>query len=1605
MQYADMVLDAFDVPAEPGADPGKVYFRLRVLGSPAGELSAAGAVAGAYDRKALQASVRQVEARALDRAGLIAFGQQLADWLLPAGAGGAPGPRELYERSLAQIGQDGGLRLRLQLTPALAWIPWEYIYIGSLGGAQQSEMEGFLALNPRVAIVRYEALPLEVPRLQPPDDATLKIVGALALQADAQQLDLQAEQAALGKIFDVRGVSHTFLEQATLQGILDHAADAHVLHFAGHGEFATAMADEPGSYVGAGRVMLADAAVGAEQLSMNVRGTPLRLVVLGACESGKRGGANVINPWDAIVPRLIGFGVPAVVANQFKIQDNCAIAFSTAFYSALFGGLSVERAMVAGRLAIYNADPSGREWGVPVLYMRAADGRLFIGVSDPAARGQARAAAEQVIQANITITAGDGAAAAVVNNAGSGDVKIDQSVKNFNFFSAPEADLTPNPPPVPRHYVARSKLEQKLRAALEGADDTAPAVIVWGSDGVGKGSLVAQVVKDLLSAGDFTGGVAWADLAERTVDELLRLLLSSLGPRWSKAGARLWPTLKERDRPTLVVVDNVRDTRQLRQLMPGEAELPTSSRLLVISDLQLIKDQQSDQSDKDDIAIRRQLRRPPIYVEPFEPDQTVELFEQVLAPGVVRKYRDDLVLIGDFYSHLPPLVASASQRLAETRQNPSAFLRQLKEHESQHDALGEELIQARELLIHDLSPLQQEVFALTSLFGEGSWSAEMLAYMALRPLQEVRAALSMLVHRELLAIEDDGRFRIQTLFREIAQRRFDARTPYERAAAERLFARWCLDRAQDVWDELHSGNFQPLDQAGEAASDFYSRFRDALRADMPHIRKVLEWAADQSAWEILGRFGNLAYMELVRRLIWNHSVGYIRLQLATIEQLAIGPYNQGQPSQQDFLPNDGLLGYVDEPGSPPQFVPVHRGGSARARPLLQRATGDKPDIHFELTAGVIRAGVIVGADLVNARWFGVQAGELIMYDTHLIGALLVACRLANSVWNNCDLSRSNLDGSDLRYSILKGVRLRGARLREVNLTGAVLDGVDLRDADLTGANLTGAQLNKVNLLNARLDQVVWAGVNLGEGGGGSVVLDESVREDFAKGRKAAPGVEVVQVYGGSLPDRDAGVPTWSVGDYSNGDLRAAKLEGSRFGRSVFSNVDLRASMLEGAALIGTNMAGAKFGAARMRFAKIVDALLRGADLRVAQLDNARIAKADLQAADLRSASLTGAFIFLADLSRATLYATNLSESIIWHTKLAEADLRFANVSGASLIHVDLTGAFVSLPQLQSLARLRGSTLPSGLRYTGQFGLPGDLEDARTMGIDLADGAALAAFYQGPVAPSSPELEALEFFQLVVSESRSPRLRQITEDNESPRLRQIIERVRQIGGPELEQRPDPRLLLDTLASLQQVVDSLPFQPLWHNIGAIAQLSIELARPRIYTALFQWLDRQVGAASELPENAKHELRADLAAVQAATVLADGRQLDELAQHLVSLVRLPELFVQVAGVVLHDMSPYPEAVRTAILTVFYLDVQEFLKGVEAPRRIKRVVNAVLSQILEWLGNTDTADMLVAQLAQRAAGAPEALELVRDALQPDFAERERLVVEQALATLVRAA
>ncbi len=472
MKYADrdMILEAVNVTTTSTPDMHQVVtFQVRVLDSPYGEMSSA--VPRQYDDQQLQDMLNKLNERALDQAGLKAFGRTLADWLLPPKQEGAEtGVREMLVNSLSHLDQDTGLRLRLRLDKHLAVIPWEYMYVDAVGGGDG--MDGFLALNQRIAIIRHEVL--ASPQPSTATKGNVKIVAAFASAANLPPLDLAKEKDNLKQALNGQtSVVVDYLDNAKVSDVesaLAGKGEADVFHFAGHGTFDEQMGETPGTVTGVGSLFFNDGPITAEALGVLLNNSSVRLAVLGACESGER---DELNAWSGIAPALVKANVAAVVANQFPIQDRCAIEFSKQFYqAALVAGLSIEEAVTRGRIGTYLADQNGRDWGAAVLYLRAANGLLFGGVADDTLRQKA------------------------INAVALWDDVLKRSRENAARFQG-----TPGRTGaafIPQIYIQRTDVENILTDFL---DSSASALVVTGDSGIGKTNLLCAWQQRLQNAG------------------------------------------------------------------------------------------------------------------------------------------------------------------------------------------------------------------------------------------------------------------------------------------------------------------------------------------------------------------------------------------------------------------------------------------------------------------------------------------------------------------------------------------------------------------------------------------------------------------------------------------------------------------------------------------------------------------------------------------------------------------------------------------------------------------------------------------------------------------------------------------------------------------------------------------------------------------------------------------------------------------------------------------------------------------------------------------------------------------------------------------------
>jgi hypothetical protein len=264
--------------------------------------------------------------------------------------------------------QRAGLRLRLRLAgaPELAELPWEFLY--------DRRLNRFLVLSRWTPLVRYLDLP------DPPRPLTmegpLRVLVMISSPVGYLELDVEqewrlvtealAEQQEEGRVIVERLEANMGMLRRRLR-----RETYHVFHFVGHGHYRPDWGD--GVLVMEDDTGRAHEVTGEELGGLLNEYDPTRLAVLNACEGAR---SDASDPFAGMAQSLIQQGLPAVVAMQYEITDEAAIIFARELYGAIADGLQLEAALAEARGGIRDqGNPT--EWGTPVLYSRAPDGRLF----------------------------------------------------------------------------------------------------------------------------------------------------------------------------------------------------------------------------------------------------------------------------------------------------------------------------------------------------------------------------------------------------------------------------------------------------------------------------------------------------------------------------------------------------------------------------------------------------------------------------------------------------------------------------------------------------------------------------------------------------------------------------------------------------------------------------------------------------------------------------------------------------------------------------------------------------------------------------------------------------------------------------------------------------------------------------------------------------------------------------------------------------------------------------------------------------------------------------------------------------------------------------
>jgi len=360
-------------------------YPARVISASAGEAQGILSFNSASDT--IQRALARIETEDTDEELFIDLGRKLFQHLFSGQI------ENVYRASLGYArGQGKGLRIRLRLEPPeLDAIPWEYLY---------DELNDlFLGVSPETPITRYIQV-AEPPRpttIHPALRVLVVISNPVNLaEYGLPELDVEKEKQALSQALEEwqeEGlVELEFLEHAIASEIREKLRryQPHIFHFIGHGAFR----DDTGYLVIQDDDRRCRLITSRTFREFFLGSDFTKLVVLNACQSATTSSTPPCPPLQGgerrggmmgLAHNLVRRGLPAVVAMQYSMYDDTAIKFSREFYRALAVGLPVDTAASEARRAIYiDCGVERRDWGIPVLFMRAPDG-VILELAEPIA--------------------------------------------------------------------------------------------------------------------------------------------------------------------------------------------------------------------------------------------------------------------------------------------------------------------------------------------------------------------------------------------------------------------------------------------------------------------------------------------------------------------------------------------------------------------------------------------------------------------------------------------------------------------------------------------------------------------------------------------------------------------------------------------------------------------------------------------------------------------------------------------------------------------------------------------------------------------------------------------------------------------------------------------------------------------------------------------------------------------------------------------------------------------------------------------------------------------------------------------------------------------
>lgn len=293
----------------------------------------------------------------------------------------------------------------------------------------------------------------------------------------------------------------------------------HIVHFDGHGAFF----NENGYLVFENEFLEADL-IDSDTLSNIFSSTKIKLIVLTACQSSTIG-TNIFN---SVAPALIQIGVPSVVAMQFSVPLGSTVKFVEHFYNSLSNSKNLIHAVMQGRKVLYRDNT----WFTPTLYGSSLTEESFI-----------------------------------------------DNMESENLYEHHSHSILFDNQYYEPHFIGRS--EQLVKLARAVSSTRTNCIVIWGSGGIGKTSLLKQYI--LRQSWRFNEEVVWIDLTGgKSLDKILKDICSDL-----KLNCDNVENLKSyiyqylRSNSLLVVFDNFEDVEDDEEILEFIKFIPRPTRAII----------------------------------------------------------------------------------------------------------------------------------------------------------------------------------------------------------------------------------------------------------------------------------------------------------------------------------------------------------------------------------------------------------------------------------------------------------------------------------------------------------------------------------------------------------------------------------------------------------------------------------------------------------------------------------------------------------------------------------------------------------------------------------------------------------------------------------------------------------------------------------------------------------------------------------------------------------------------------------------------------------------------------------------------------------------